>query len=145
MHVRKRSGSGDVFVEGGGGGGVHSRSSSGVFGYGSIGMSDRSGGDGSYGGGGGVRGGMHARTKSDMSFSSAVTDLTKSALVREITEGGRIRFQLPKDNFRILMDCSLGEFRLLCCHCCCLVVVSVGLTVCYHCREAAVVVLAPHL
>jgi hypothetical protein len=54
-------------------------------------------------------GNFHVRTKSDMSFSSAVTDLTKSALVREVTEGGRIRFQLPKDNFRILMDCTLGE------------------------------------
>jgi hypothetical protein len=93
---RKRTGSGDVLLEG-----MHSRgSSSGAVGYGSI----TAGGDNKSGGG------MHVRTKSDMSFSSAVTDLTKSALIREITEGGRIRFQLPKDNFRILMDSSLGEY-----------------------------------
>lgn len=51
----------------------------------------------------------HARTKSDMSLTSIVTDVAKSALVKEVTEGGTVRFQLPKDNFRILMDCSLGE------------------------------------
>ena len=94
--TRKRSGSGDVLLEvRSGGSGGHSRSSSGALGYGSI---------------SGSTGGMHIRTKSDMSFSSAVTDLTKSALVREVTEGGRIRFQLPKDNFRVLMDASLGEW-----------------------------------
>ena len=98
-NVRKRTGSGDFLLEG-----LHSRgSSSGNVGYGSTGGSDRA-----SEGVGRIR---HSRTKSDMSFNSAVTDLTKSALVREITEGGRIRFQLPKDNFRILMDCTLGECK----------------------------------
>lgn len=99
-HVRKRSGSADsnVFLLDSS---SHGRSSSGVLGYGSMG-SER-------GAAAASGGNFHVRTKSDMSFSSAVTDLTKSALVREVTEGGRIRFQLPKDNFRILMDCTLGE------------------------------------
>jgi len=36
------------------------------------------------------KGNMHVRTKSDMSLSSAVTDLTKSALIKEVTEEGMI-------------------------------------------------------
>ena len=36
------------------------------------------------------KGNMHVRTKSDMSLSSAVMDLTKSALIKEVTEEGRI-------------------------------------------------------
>jgi hypothetical protein len=84
-HKRDRSGSGGELL----GSGFNS--------YGSLGLSIPE------------KGNMHVRTKSDMSLSSAVTDLTKSALIKEVTEEGRIRFQLPKDNFRILMDCSLGE------------------------------------
>lgn len=33
--------------------------------------------------------------------------MAKSALFKGVTETGRIRLQLPKDSFRILMDCSL--------------------------------------
>jgi ferredoxin len=66
------------------------------------------------------KGNLHVRTKSDMILSSTVMDLTKSALIKKDTEEGRIRFQLPKDNFMILMNCSLGECAD------CLVVVGSG-------------------
>eukprot|EP00970_Alexandrium_tamarense_P016110 scaffold6150_cov181-Alexandrium_tamarense.AAC.3 len=52
---------------------------------------------------------MHSRTRSDASMASVTTNMAKSALFRDVTEKGTIRLQLPKDNFRILMDSALGE------------------------------------
>jgi hypothetical protein len=58
----------------------------------------------------------HRRTTSDASASvasmdgsvvSVTTDLAKSSLFRGVTNTGRIRLQLPKDSFRILMDGQL--------------------------------------
>lgn len=50
---------------------------------------------------------IHKRVMSDVSVKSVTTDLAKSALVADVTETGRIRFQLPKDSFRMLMDSQL--------------------------------------
>ena len=96
MH-RKRSSSGDVLLETSRESSTSNNSVTNHPLYGSV--NDMQG-----------RGMMHTHTRmtSDMSLTSAVTDMTKSALVKEVTEGGMVRFQLPKDNFRILMDCSLG-------------------------------------
>lgn len=58
----------------------------------------------------------HRRTTSDASASVAsvdgsvvgvTTELAKSSLFRGVTNTGRIRLQLPKDSFRILMDGQL--------------------------------------
>ncbi|KAL7518550.1 hypothetical protein ACHAWX_003367 [Stephanocyclus meneghinianus] len=101
MHSRKRSGSnsGEIIE------GHHfRRNSSGGFGYGSI------SGGGNTTGTPAEKSTMHVRTKSDASLASVTMDYAKSSLIREITQEGRIRFQLPKDNFRILMDCTLGEW-----------------------------------
>lgn len=58
----------------------------------------------------------HRRKSSDASASvasvdgsvvSVTTDLAKSSLFRGVTNTGRIRLQLPKDSFRILMDGQL--------------------------------------
>lgn len=49
----------------------------------------------------------HARAQSDASIRSVTTDMAKSALFKGVTDTGRIRLQLPKDSFRILLDSSL--------------------------------------
>ena len=54
--------------------------------------------------GGGAR---HKRIRSDASIKSVTTNMTKSALLKEVTDTGRLRLQLPKDSFRILMDSQL--------------------------------------
>jgi len=43
----------------------------------------------------------------DASVKSVTTNMAKSALFKGVTDTGRIRLQLPKDSFRILMDCQL--------------------------------------
>ena len=70
----------------------------------------------------------HRRTNSDMSastYASAIsidrsvdpvmTDMSKSAMFKGITNTGVVKLQLPKDNFRLLSDRDLGEF--VCCFC----------------------------
>lgn len=50
----------------------------------------------------------HVRAMStDASVKSVTTNLEKSALFKGVTDTGRIQMQLPKDSFRILMDCQL--------------------------------------
>ena len=49
----------------------------------------------------------HHRAMSDASIHSVTTDLSKSALFKGVTETGTIQLQLPKDSFRLLMDCQL--------------------------------------
>ena len=39
-----------------------------------------------------------------------MTDMTKSVMFRGVTHMGVVRLQLPKDNFRLLIDRDLGEF-----------------------------------
>ena len=51
--------------------------------------------------------GRHQRLMSDASIKSVTTDMGKSALFKGVTDTGRIRLQLPKDSFRILMDSQL--------------------------------------
>mmetsp|Transcript_14485 Transcript_14485/g.31420 ORF Transcript_14485/g.31420 Transcript_14485/m.31420 type:complete len:438 (+) Transcript_14485:134-1447(+) len=52
-------------------------------------------------------GARHKRLMSDASAMSVTIDMAKSALFKGVTETGRIRLQLPKDSFRILMDSQL--------------------------------------
>jgi len=64
----------------------------------------------------------HRRTNSDMSvstYASAVsidrsvdpvmTDMSKSAMFKGVTNDGVVKLQLPKDNFRLLSDRDLGK------------------------------------
>jgi len=64
----------------------------------------------------------HRRTNSDMSastYASAIsidrsvdpvmTDMTKSAMFKGVTNDGVVKLQLPKDNFRLLSDRDLGK------------------------------------
>ena len=65
----------------------------------------------------------HRRTNSDMSVSTyasaisidrsvdpVMTDMSKSAMFKGVTNTGVVKLQLPKDNFRLLSDRDLGEF-----------------------------------
>lgn len=52
----------------------------------------------------------------DRSVEPVMTDMTKSAMFKGITNMGVVKFQLPKDNFRLLIDQDLGES----CHVFCL-------------------------
>ena len=49
----------------------------------------------------------HARTMSDASVHSVTTNMANSALFRGVTAGGTLQLQLPKDDFRVLMDSQL--------------------------------------
>lgn len=49
----------------------------------------------------------HTRATSDVSVRSVTTNMAKSVLFRGVTEEGTLQLQLPKDNFRILMDSHL--------------------------------------
>mmetsp|Transcript_6545 Transcript_6545/g.14795 ORF Transcript_6545/g.14795 Transcript_6545/m.14795 type:complete len:520 (-) Transcript_6545:237-1796(-) len=43
----------------------------------------------------------------DQSVEPVMTDMTKSALFKGVTNKGVVKLQLPKDNFRLLSDCDL--------------------------------------
>lgn len=45
----------------------------------------------------------------DRSVEPVMTDMTKSAMYKGITNKGIVKLQLPKDNFRLLSDRDLGE------------------------------------
>ena len=70
-----------------------------------------------------VRGNHHRRSNSEVSVSTyasgvsvdrsvepVMTDMTKSAMFKGVTNKGVVKLQLPKDNFRLLSDRDLGEF-----------------------------------
>ena len=45
----------------------------------------------------------------DQSVEPLITDMTKSAMYKDVTSEGIVRLQLPKDNFRLLSDPELGK------------------------------------
>lgn len=45
----------------------------------------------------------------DRSVEPVMTDMTKSAMFKGVTNKGIVKLQLPKDNFRLLSDRDLGE------------------------------------
>lgn len=45
----------------------------------------------------------------DRSIEPVMTDMTKSAMFKGVTNKGVVKLQLPKDNFRLLSDRDLGE------------------------------------
>lgn len=50
---------------------------------------------------------LHKRTRSDASVQSVTTNMAKSALFKGVTAKGTLQLQLPKDDFRVLMDSQL--------------------------------------
>ena len=48
-------------------------------------------------------------TSIDRSVEPVMTDMTKSAMFKGVTNKGVVKLQLPKDNFRLLSDRDLGE------------------------------------
>jgi len=56
---------------------------------------------------GAKRSNRHKRAMSDASIHSVTTNMAKSALFRGVTAKGTLQLQLPKDDFRVLMDCQL--------------------------------------
>ena len=74
-----------------------------------------------------VRGNYHRRSNSEVSVSTyasgvsidrsvepVMTDMTKSAMFKGVTNKGVVKLQLPKDNFRLLSDRDLGEYCMFC-------------------------------
>ena len=74
-----------------------------------------------------VRGNHHRRSNSEVSVSTyasgvsvdrsvepVMTDMTKSAMFKGVTNKGVVKLQLPKDNFRLLSDRDLGEYCMFC-------------------------------
>ena len=101
------------------------------FGYGSIANTDEKEVITMNGGGGSsemLTRRQHRRTNSEISTSSyasattatsidrsvdpVMTDMTKSAMFKGVTNRGVVKLQLPKDNFRLLSDRELGEFAI---------------------------------
>ena len=51
-----------------------------------------------------------AHASFDRSVEPVMTDMTKSVMFKGVTNAGVVKLQLPKDNFRLLIDRDLGEF-----------------------------------
>ena len=45
----------------------------------------------------------------DLSVDHVTTDMSKSAMIKGVTRKGKIQYQLPKDQFRLLCDRDLGK------------------------------------
>ena len=61
----------------------------------------------------------------DCSVEPVMTDMTKSVMFNGVTPMGVVKLQLPKDNFRLLIDRDLGEFRKVASSTRCIVVCEV--------------------
>ncbi len=47
----------------------------------------------------------------DQSIDPVTTNMSKSSMLKEVTYDGVVRMQLPKDQFRLLIDRDLGKFQ----------------------------------